>query len=209
MRKIEFITCHGTSDFSNLDPREFTMMAIADSLAKINRYNGRTEKPWSVAIHSVLVSELCSTEKSSAAGLLHDAHETFIGDIVTPAVEFIAAQSSPIGANIIKQCISEAKSSLDRQIEQFWGIDFMPSKTEVAKWDRIALLAEMQLFFNAKVAAADLDYVGRALDILNELPQDGDWKTAKNLWIDEALKLSQCGALRLPLTEFSTTAFAV
>ena len=61
---------------------------IAAHLAKINRFNGATQTPYSVAQHSLLVAELLQRRKLRAPvvlwGLLHDAHEAWLGDIATP-----------------------------------------------------------------------------------------------------------------------------
>lgn len=71
---------------------------IAHALANNNRFNGHTREPYSVAQHSVHVSELCEEELNRGAiitcdvaalqlplyGLLHDASEAVLHDIVRP-----------------------------------------------------------------------------------------------------------------------------
>jgi hypothetical protein len=61
---------------------------IAHHLSLINRFNGATETPYSVAQHSVLVADLLLHRKQPAHvcmwGLLHDAHEAYLGDVTTP-----------------------------------------------------------------------------------------------------------------------------
>ena len=52
---------------------------IARSLSRINRWNGNTTRPYSVAEHSIRVASLVAPRLRLAA-LLHDAAETFIGD---------------------------------------------------------------------------------------------------------------------------------
>lgn len=56
---------------------------IAEALAKMNRFNGGTRFPFSVARHSIIMSQQVPQPYKLEA-LLHDAHETVVGDIVTP-----------------------------------------------------------------------------------------------------------------------------
>jgi len=57
---------------------------IAHGLARVQRFGGQAHSEfYSVADHSVLVSRLCSP-KNALLGLMHDASEAFIGDVVTP-----------------------------------------------------------------------------------------------------------------------------
>lgn len=53
---------------------------IAHHLAAENRYNGATKFPYSVAQHSILVSEECP-EDLMLEGLLHDAEEAYFKDL--------------------------------------------------------------------------------------------------------------------------------
>lgn len=71
---------------SEIDPDD-----IAQSLARICRFNGHLKRGvwhYSVAHHSVLVSYLCEP-RNALIGLLHDAHEAFLGDIIRPAQELL------------------------------------------------------------------------------------------------------------------------
>lgn len=64
-----------------------TVEQLAKALSQINRYTGHTDArlPYTVAQHSVFVSELCDMDPVWAmGGLLHDAPEIVIGDISTP-----------------------------------------------------------------------------------------------------------------------------
>lgn len=56
---------------------------IAHSLALINRFNGHTVRPISVAEHSIGVALMVPAEHRLGA-LLHDAAEAFVGDMAAP-----------------------------------------------------------------------------------------------------------------------------
>lgn len=56
---------------------------IAKHLSQINRFTGATNRPYSVAAHSVYVSEIVDAE-FAFAGLMHDASEAYLADISAP-----------------------------------------------------------------------------------------------------------------------------
>lgn len=64
------------------DPESIVIEDIAAALCRLNRFTGHTTTFYSVAQHSVLVSEQC--RYSPLAGLLHDAHEAYLGDVSRP-----------------------------------------------------------------------------------------------------------------------------
>lgn len=59
---------------------------IAHSLSMQCRFNGHTSRYYSVAQHSYLVADLVPAE-DQLAGLLHDATEAYVGDLVRPLKE--------------------------------------------------------------------------------------------------------------------------
>ena len=69
---------------------------IAPALARIPRFNGHTQKPYSVAQHSVLCAEAAEIETGdlelAAHCLLHDAHEAYVGDLTSPVVAALIEQ---------------------------------------------------------------------------------------------------------------------
>lgn len=79
------ITTYSGRNFWPADPHagDVSLEDVAHHLACINRFNGALSQPYSVAQHSVLVSEHCPAEHA-LVGLLHDATEAYLGDIVTP-----------------------------------------------------------------------------------------------------------------------------
>jgi len=62
---------------------------IAHQLSIINRWHGATKRPYSVAEHSLLCSEIARRAGASLlvqlAALLHDAHEIYTNDLSSPA----------------------------------------------------------------------------------------------------------------------------
>jgi hypothetical protein len=69
-----------------LDPRpeEIDIEDIAHQLSMINRFVGATQYPYNVAEHSCLVSQEVYGIQYRLEALLHDAHEAYTGDMVTP-----------------------------------------------------------------------------------------------------------------------------
>src|SRR5271157_3544054 len=75
-------------DYNSNDLSQITIEDIAAHLAKICRFNGACKVFYSVAQHSILVAEdlryLGYSINYQFYGLLHDATEAYIGDIIRP-----------------------------------------------------------------------------------------------------------------------------
>lgn len=62
---------------------------VAHHLAIVNQFNGATTRPYSVAEHSLLCCDIARHAGASVfvqmAALMHDAHEAYTNDLVSPA----------------------------------------------------------------------------------------------------------------------------
>ncbi len=103
-------------------PTSISLRDIAHHLALINRFNGATETPYCVAQHSVLVADLLLVKRQPAhvvmGGLLHDAHEAYLGDTPTPVKDLLFG---PIASRH-----DHAAQVFDDVIHQKFGLTFSP-----------------------------------------------------------------------------------
>lgn len=85
---IVIMTSGGLVDLNNPPKGFFTIDMIAQGLSRINRFCGQTVNPSDVAMHSIAVAyaTMCTTNSIEATllGLMHDAHEAFVGDMLGP-----------------------------------------------------------------------------------------------------------------------------
>lgn len=83
-------------DLVNPDPATISLRDIAVHLSRINRFAGATSRPWSVASHSLIVHRIlhdaCLDPDTRLLGLLHDAHEAYLGDLIRPVRVVIRSQ---------------------------------------------------------------------------------------------------------------------
>lgn len=84
---MSFIRTYTGSSFDimAITPSEIRIDDIATSLSRLCRYGGHCSRFYSVAEHSVHVATyLQGTHKDMLAGLLHDASEAYVGDMIGP-----------------------------------------------------------------------------------------------------------------------------
>ena len=186
-----------TMDLLDIQPEDISAEAMADALAKLNRFSGRSPEPWSVAAHSVLVERLCPPDLGPWA-LLHDGHETILGDMTTPAVELIAysGRMPQLG-----EAIAAVKGRVDRVIGGAWGVPVRSVSQELRRADRIALQAEAILFLDAKPVlfdAHDDQDIDRAMSILMEMQAAHAWRAARELWLTRVEHYAHLGWMNPP-----------
>lgn len=85
MRRGDWVATYTGRQFWPLDvrPEDLSIRDIAHALALQCRFNGHVREFYSVAEHSVRVARICPLEHA-LWGLLHDAPEAYIGDMVRP-----------------------------------------------------------------------------------------------------------------------------
>lgn len=98
-RRGDWIPMASGKRYWPLDPRpgDVSIVDVAKGLAGVKRFNGRTRFPYSVAQHSVMVSDLLPGPLK-LLGLLHDAAEAYLGDVVTPVKDLIRPLFDPLEA---------------------------------------------------------------------------------------------------------------
>jgi 5'-nucleotidase len=119
---------------------------IAVHLSRIARFSGATDDFYSVADHSVFVAliikDLRGSVEQQIAGLFHDAHEAYIGDIPTP-VKFALGDQASIA-------IEDLKRRLDIEIFDAMDVRWDDETALMVKHaDAVALATERQCFMPA------------------------------------------------------------
>lgn len=91
-RKGDWMQTFTGIQFWPLDPdaNEIEIEDISHALSNLCRYNGHCNGFYSVAQHSVLVSEIIPSTYAME-GLLHDAAEAYIGDVIRPLKRYLPA----------------------------------------------------------------------------------------------------------------------
>ena len=131
-------------------PADIDLIDIAAALSKICRWGGHCRMHYSVAQHSCYVANILPADLR-IYGLLHDAHEAYIGDLVTPVKHLF----DTAGAGY-----RQLTHHLDRTI--LFALD-LPGlstieQTAIAHADRRLLATEMdQLMHHTDTSLADVE----------------------------------------------------
>lgn len=132
-------------------PEMIDFADIASALARLCRFNGHIPKFYSVLQHSLEVASVFSPDDPEYKyALLHDAHEAFTGDIVTPVKV------------ILGQPLQELQDRLDRAIFEAAGLVYpMPEKvaTRVYMADQFTLRCELWDIFGIEPEIYEIPHV--------------------------------------------------
>jgi len=158
-------TINGALDLRNPRAEDINLEDIAHSLSGLNRYNGHSPVAFSVLQHLMLCYGIAESigedDETLLHILLHDAHEAYTGDIHKPMKALLDADGA----------ITRLEKTLDEAIYDSVGIE-PPSpdvKTEVKKYDYLALSAEVHTFWPQLVTsnrwAGLLEVKGSQIDL--------------------------------------------
>jgi len=153
----------------DMERNKFLVADIAHSLALVNRFNGHTKVPYSVAQHSVYVSLECD-HKDAFWGLVHDSSESAVGDLISPIKKFMPAYVE-VENSVMASICNRFKLSPD-----------MPAS--VKKADLTVLAAESRDLFPVKPADWNLPYPPST-----ELIVPMSWREAEQLWLQRFVVL--------------------
>ncbi len=124
---------------------------LAWSLAHLNRYNGHAQTTVSVGLHLLIGLDI-APPALSALWLLHDAHESRTGEVVTPvkdALAYLAAERfGAVVAEQIKTVREQFEAMHDVAIHAAAGVE-MPTalqRASLKQIDLIALATERRFF---------------------------------------------------------------
>lgn len=156
-----WIQTYSGDKHSLLDPRaeDIHLVDIAHALSLCNRFGGHTLAPYSVAQHSIYTVQMLEIMAPKnyllhLHGLLHDASEAYLGDIVRPL------------KHTMKEYL-ELEQKTQWVILRALGVPDISTKDEleVKIADNRVLLAERSAFLSVSAHAWDIRGIPAPLDI--------------------------------------------
>lgn len=121
-----------TFDLAQPRPEDIHVDDIAHHLAAINRYTGAARRPYNVAQHSCLVSQLLPP-RLRLAGLLHDAAEAYTGDWSSPMKVLVRLEAPGL--------LEKIHGRIERAVEERFGLKLAEEDHALIKWADYTLLA--------------------------------------------------------------------
>jgi len=124
--------------FSLLNPTadDVDIEDIAHALSNICRFNGHVMNFYSVAQHSVIVSRFVAPE-NALWGLLHDAHEAYVGDVIRPMKAAVLSEFLESGGVLTPPIEHRVQAAVVKKFGLTW-----PPPKNVKVVDRLALATE-------------------------------------------------------------------
>jgi uncharacterized protein len=143
-----------TSSGDRFDPcfpdwKKIRIEDIAHALSRQTRFSGHVRGTWTVANHSLLVSQLVPQAHALAA-LLHDAAEAYLIDI-----------PSPVKTSGLISGYCGVETDIHAAVEKAFNVALRASV--IKNWDKAALWAEAEVFM---FGWADWNYQPESADFL-------------------------------------------
>lgn len=117
----------------NVKPGDIDVKDIAHSLSMQCRYNGHTANFYSVAEHAYLISRALERDGhdriTCLTGLLHDASETYVGDIIRPL------------KNSLNNATKPAELKIEAAVSEHFGLPW-PWPDVVDQYDKRIIVDE-------------------------------------------------------------------
>lgn len=125
-------------DLARPDPAAIRLTDIARHLSRLNRYTGAGMLPISVAQHSLLVSRAVERQGARLAllALLHDAHEAYTGDIVTPMKNLLGRDAIDRLQSYLDLAVWMAFSVIPPTPREQQAIDEADRSAMVSEWTK-------------------------------------------------------------------------
>lgn len=137
MKRTGWISTYSGNKFHIFNPKlnDIDVNDIAHCLSMLCRFNGHCQKFYSVANHSVLVSQIIDPQYA-LEGLMHDATEAFIGDMVRPL-------------KVWMQDFMDVEHKIERAIDRRFKLNSSKvCKRAIKVADNIALITEARDLVN-------------------------------------------------------------
>lgn len=171
----------------------YRVQTLAHHIALINRFNGGTCRPYSVAEHSLLCADIAEgaymPARTQLACLVHDLHEAFVGDMSTPLKRVVGA----LWAGFERRHQGAMLRALG--LEWFWR-----HAREVHQCDLTALATERRDLLNWPGASVQpwsvLDQPGAGIEpvdtnLMREWRVHMTWSEWRDLWLQRYTALRQ------------------
>ena len=162
MDRGAFIHTYSGKKFYALDPKseDIDLSDIAHALSNLCRFGGHSPVFYSVAEHSVLVSEAVPV-KDALWGLLHDASEAYLCDIPRPFKPYLSNYK-------------ELEERIQRTIGNAFGLSW-PIPESVHFIDRNIVAAEANCLWGYKVDWTK-DYIEIPnVNLVLKTPEEAEW----------------------------------
>ena len=146
---------------------------VAESLAKQCRWNGHCKDFYSVAQHCVMVAKLMPS-RLGLEGLLHDAHEAFLGDITRP----------------VKVVLGDALKRIERRLDETIysaagiGVPRAAARWNIKDADMVALATERRDIMAQPPAEVNFIPVEHEYRPHPDPIVPQPWEAAKRSWLE-------------------------